>query len=163
MGDTGTVHSINTSEGGVPKLPRPAAAVTAGGLAGDRQRDRRHHGGPLRAVSLYSLERIRALQQEGHPVDVGTMGENVTVAGLDWSRVGPGVRLSVGDVLLEVTDDAPPCKTIAGSFRDGRFVRASQKVHPGWSRFYAQVVREGTVRVGDPVALLGVAPEEASS
>lgn len=163
MADSGTVHSINTSRGGVPKLPRPEAAVTADGLAGDRQRDRRYHGGPMRAVSLYSLERVLALQQEGHPVDVGTMGENLTVAGLDWSRVGPGVRLSVGDVLLEITKDAPPCKTIAGSFTDGGFTRASQKVHPGWSRFYARVLREGTVRVGDPVALAGVAPEEASS
>jgi MOSC domain-containing protein YiiM len=153
MADTGTLHSINTSRGGVPKLPRPEAAVTVDGLEGDRQRDRRYHGGPLRAVSLYSLERIRALQQEGHPVDVGTMGENLTVAGLDWTRVGPGERLSIGDVLLEITKDAPPCKTIAGSFLEGGFARASQKVHPGWSRFYARVLREGTVRVGDAVVL----------
>ena len=119
MSETGTVHSINTSRGGVPKLPQPEAFVTAEGVTGDRQRDRRYHGGPLRAVCLYSLERIRALQAEGHPVDVGTMGENLTVAGLDWDRVGPGVRLAVGPVALEITKDAPPCKTIAGSFRDG--------------------------------------------
>ena len=160
---TATLHSINTSNGGVPKLPQPEAAVTVDGIVGDRQRERRYHGGPMRAVSLYSLERIRTMQAEGHPVDVGTMGENLTVAGLDWDRVGPGVRLAIGAVELEVTKDAPPCKTIAGSFRDGAFVRASQKKHPGWSRFYARVLREGTVRVGDPVALVGVAPEEASS
>jgi MOSC domain-containing protein YiiM len=159
----GSVHSINTSGGGVPKLPQPEAAVTADGIAGDRQRDRRYHGGPLRAVSLYSLERIRALQQEGHPVDVGTMGENLTVAGLDWSRVRPGVRLSVGEVLLEITKPAAPCKTIAGSFTDGAFTRASEKVHPGWSRYYARVLREGTVHVGDAVAFDGIAPEYASS
>ena len=52
MGETGTVHSINTSGGGVPKLPRPEASITADGLTGDRQRDRRYHGGPMRAVSL---------------------------------------------------------------------------------------------------------------
>jgi MOSC domain-containing protein YiiM len=164
MGDTGTVHSINTSGGGVPKRPRPEASVTAEGLAADRQRNRRYHGGPLRAVSLYSLERIRALQAEGHPLDVGTLGENLTVAGLDWDRVAPGVRLSVGPVELEITTDAPPCRTIAGSFRDGDFAAASQKARPGWSRFYARVLREGTVRVGDPVVLRDrVAPEQASS
>ncbi|MET0556496.1 MAG: MOSC domain-containing protein [Vicinamibacteria bacterium] len=162
-GATGTVHSINTSRGGVPKRPQPEAAVTADGLAGDRQRNRRYHGGPLRAVSLYSLERIRALQAEGHPADVGTMGENLTIAGLDWDRVRTGVRLAVGPVVLEVTKDAPPCKTIAGSFRDGAFARASQKVRPGWSRFYARVIREGVVRVGDVVALADVAPDDASS
>jgi MOSC domain-containing protein YiiM len=159
----GAVHSINTSKGGVPKLPQPEAPVTADGIAGDRQRDRRYHGGPLRAVSLYSLERIRALQAEGHPVDVGTMGENLTVAGLDWDRVAPGVRIWIGDVLLEVTKDAPPCKTIAASFTGGAFVRASQKVHPGWSRWYARVLKAGVARVGDTVAFDGIAPEDASS
>lgn len=159
----GHLHSINTSRGGVPKLPRPEAEVTVDGLSGDRQRNLRYHGGPKRAVSLYSLERIRALQAEGHPVDVGSMGENLTIAGLDWDRVGPGVRLAVGEVLLEVTEDAPPCKTIAASFRDGLFGRAGQKKHPGWSRFYARVLREGVVRAGDAVELLGIAPEEASS
>lgn len=160
---TGRVHSINTSDGGVPKLPQAEAAVTVDGIAGDRQRDRRYHGGPLRAVSLYSLERIRALQAEGHPVDVGTMGENLTIAGLDWSRVATGVRVAIGDVQLEVTKDAPPCRTIAASFRDGLFARAAEKVHPGWSRFYARVLREGTVRVGDPVTIDGIAPGYASS
>lgn len=159
----GHVHSINTSRGGVPKLPRPEAAVTEGGLEGDRQRDRRYHGGPMRAVSLYSLERIQALRAEGHPVDVGTMGENLTLAGLDWDRVGPGARLAVGAVLLEITTAAAPCKTIAASFTGGAFVRASQKVHPGWSRWYARVLRPGVARVGDPVAFDGIAPDQASS
>jgi MOSC domain-containing protein YiiM len=160
---TGTLHSINTSHGGVPKLPRSEASIAAEGVEGDRQRDRRYHGGPLRAVSLYSLERIRALQAEGHPVDVGTMGENLTIAGLDWDRVVPGARLSVGEVELEITTAAAPCKTIAGSFAGGAFVRASQKVHPGWSRWYARVLRAGIARVGDPVALAGIALEYASS
>jgi MOSC domain-containing protein YiiM len=163
MGGSGLVHSINTSRGGVPKLPRAEATVTVDGLVDDRQRDRRYHGGPMRAVSLYSLERIRALQAEGHPVDVGTMGENVTVAGLDWDRVGPGVRLTIGTVELEITKDAAPCKTIAGSFLDGGFTRASQKTSPGWSRYYARVLREGVVRVGDAVLVSGVAPGDASA
>ena len=52
------------------------------GLEGDRQRDLRFHGGPLRAVSLYSLELIEALQAEGHPIAPGAMGENLTMAGV---------------------------------------------------------------------------------
>ena len=46
------------------------------------------------------------------------------------------------------------CRTIAGSFTDGAFVRISDKVHPGWSRLYARVLREGFVRDGAPVRLL---------
>jgi MOSC domain-containing protein YiiM len=149
----GTLHSINVSNGGVPKTPRTSADVRVGGVEGDRQRDLRYHGGPDRAVSLYSLDLIRALQAEGHPITVGSIGENLTLAGLDWAALAAGARIDVGDVLLEITKPAPPCEKIAGSFRDGDFVRVSQKVHPGWSRFYCRVLREGHIRAGDRVAL----------
>jgi MOSC domain-containing protein YiiM len=103
---------------------------------------------------VYSLERIHALQAEGHPIDVGTAGENVTIAGIDWELVGPGARIRLGeDVLLEVASFTDPCKTIRRSFIDGRFVRISQKLHPGWSRVYARVLSEGQIRSGDVVEL----------
>jgi len=147
----GRVASINVSDGGVPKLPVPRALLSPSGLAGDRQRDLRFHGGPDRAVSLFSLEVIESLRREGHPIDIGTAGENLTVAGLDWSAVGPGVELEVGPALLLVTSYAGPCTLIQASFREGSFQRISQKVHPGSSRVYARVLVGGTLRVGDPV------------
>ena len=113
-----------------------------------------HHGGPERAVCVYSLERIHSLQVEGHPIDVGTVGENVTVEGIDWDLVVPGARLRVGnEVLLEIASFTDPCKTIKGSFIDGKFIRIAQKLHPGWSRVYARVLSEGPIRSGDPVQL----------
>ena len=103
---------------------------------------------------MYALERIRALQSEGHPIDVGTVGENVTVEGIDWGLVAPGARLRLGDeVVLEVTSFTSPCKTIRDSFIDGKFVRISQKLHPGWSRVYTRVLSEGEIRFGDAVEL----------
>ena len=145
------------AEGGVPKRSVPAAEVTADGVAGDRQLDLKHHGGPTRAVCLFAQECIDALAAEGHPIARGTTGENVTVAGLDWPSVHVGDRLAIGDVLLEITGPAPPCNTIAGSFLEGRFVRISDKVHPGWSRLYARVVAAGLVREGAPVQHLPAA------
>jgi len=101
------------------------------------------------------LERIHALQDEGHPIDVGTAGENVTVEGIDWDLVVPGVRMKLGDeVVLEVASFTTPCKTIKESFIDGRFVRISQQLHPGWSRVYARVLSEGEIRFGDPIELV---------
>lgn len=147
------VASISRSSGGVPKLGVPSARVTARGVEGDAQRDRRHHGGPDRAVCLYSLERINALRAEGHPIGPGTAGENVTIAGLDWDRVTPGTRLVLGAVELEITAFAAPCETIVGSFRDKRSTRISQKLHPGWSRVYARVLAEGELAAGDTVAI----------
>jgi len=125
------------------------------GLLGDAQNDKNHHGGPERAVCIYALERIHALQQEGHPIDVGTAGENLTVEGIDWDLVVPGSRIKLGDeVLLEVDSFTSPCKTIKGSFIDGKFVRISQKLHPGWSRVYARVLTEGEIRFGDHVEMI---------
>jgi MOSC domain-containing protein YiiM len=103
---------------------------------------------------VYSLERIRALQAEGHPIDIGTAGENVTVEGIDWELVVPGAQFRLGaEVLLEVASFTTPCKTIRDSFTDGRFVRISHKHHPGWSRVYTRVLSEGAIRFGDAVEL----------
>jgi MOSC domain-containing protein YiiM len=148
------IASLNVSDGGVPKRPVERAFVGRAGMAGDRQRDREHHGGPDRALCLWSLERIDELRVEGHPVHAGSTGENVTVAGVDWDGVVPGLHLRLGPVLVEVTAYTTPCRTIARSFVDGRFARISHQRHPGWSRVYARVLIEGEIMVGDEVEWL---------
>jgi len=148
------VHQINVSDGGVPKLPVPKAYITVQGVAGDRQRSVQYHGGVDRAVCLYALEVIEALRVEGHAVAPGSCGENLTLAGLDWARLKPGGRLSIGpDVRLEVTSYTVPCKQQTQWFKDGDFMRISQKKHPGWSRLYARVLAEGVVWPGDTVTV----------
>ncbi len=150
-----TIASIQISAGGVPKRSVEAARITALGLEGDRQNDTVHHGGPDRAVCLFSLEVIEALAAEGHPIAPGTTGENLTITGLDWSGLVPGSRLRVGSgCVLEITRYTTPCKTIAASFVDGDFSRILQSKHPGESRLYARVIVEGQVHVGDAVQVL---------
>lgn len=153
MSNHGTIASINVSRGGVPKLPVASARVSPAGLDGDGQRDRRHHGGPERALCLYSQDRIEALQGEGHTIAAGTTGENLTIRGLDWDAVIPGAVLHVGALTFEITSYASPCTSIRPSFRDADSTRISQKVFPGWSRVYARVVGEGEIRQGDAVLL----------
>ena len=129
--------------------------VKRNGLAGDWQEDRKHHGGPDRAICMYALERIEALQEEGHPVFPGATGENIVTSGLPWDEVRPNVKLQIGKkVLLEVSDYTSPCKTIAAVFIAGDFSRISQKIHPGWSRVYLRVLKEGSIRVGDSIKLI---------
>lgn len=159
----GVLHSINVSNGGVPKLPVAECALRATGLEGDRQRDLRYHGGPLRAVSLYSLDLIEALQAEGHPIAPGTIGENLTLSGLRWTDMVPGATVEVGEAILELTSHAHPCRKIAGSFRGGDMSRVHEKTHPGWGRLYARVVQAGTVRIGDVVRLRPAPPVSASA
>ncbi|MGH9944806.1 MAG: MOSC domain-containing protein [Pyrinomonadaceae bacterium] len=150
------IHQLNLSRGGVPKTPVERAELTTEGLAGDVQTDRRYHGGPDRALCLFPLELIEALQSEGHAIHPGSTGENLTIAGLDWSGLVPGSRLALGEeVLIEITSYAAPCRTIAGSFRGGDSKRISQKLHPGQSRLYARVLREGRLAPGQPVRVIG--------
>ena len=146
------VHQVSLSAGGVPKHAVPAAQVTRNGLAGDRQRNRKIHGGPDRAVCLYSMEVIHTLRAEGHSIGPGSAGENVTIAGLDWARLVPGDRLFLGDqVQLEITSYTSPCRVNGQWFKDGNFERMAQDSHPGSSRLYARVLAEGIVRQGDQV------------
>lgn len=148
------LHQISVSNGGVPKLAVPQARVTKDGVEGDRQRNREAHGGPDRAVCLYSLEVIEALRKEGHSIAAGSAGENFTFAGLNWKHVGLGTRLSVGnEVKLEVLSYTAPCNHNACWFKDEDYSRISQKRHPGWSRVYARVLSEGVVRQGDHVTV----------
>lgn len=149
----GRITGLQRSEGGVPKLPVERAHVDAGGMEGDRQANRKYHGGPDRALCLYSQERLDALSAEGHPLGRGALGENVTIAGLAWELVQPGTRLRLGAVETEVTAFAPPCKTIAPAFSGRQFSRVSQVVNPGWSRVYVRVIVEGDLSVGDVVTL----------
>lgn len=152
----GHIFQLNTSPGGVPKLAIREADVTELGLTGDDHTFSEIHGGPKRAVCLFSLERILELQSEGHPIFPGAVGENVTISGIDWNQVTPGQQLSLGkDVLVEVTSYTSPCNSIPESFVAGEYQRISQKLHPGYSRVYARVLRPGRIKIGEPVRLDG--------
>jgi len=151
---SGRIFQLNRSAGGVPKLPVRQVELAALGLEGDRQKHTKIHGGVDRAVCLYSLEMIQALQAEGHPIYPGSIGENVTVSGVTWKAIVPGSRFSVGDgVVLEVTRYTEPCKLIAESFIGRAFRRVDQDKNPGWSRVYAKVISGGTIRIGQRVKL----------
>ena len=142
---SGMVLQVNVSAGGVPKRPIEHTIVRRGGVDGDRQRNLKYHGGPQRAVCVYSMELIEALRREGHPIAPGTVCENLTLSGVDWSLVTPGSVLTVGDAELRITSYTDPCRTISASFIGARFGRISQKTNPGWSRVYAEVLREGPI------------------
>ncbi len=150
---TARVFQINLSTGGVPKYPVDQAVVTRDGIEGDGHNDLKNHGGPDRALSLFSLERIHQLQEEGHPIFPGATGENLTLAGLPWDRLQPGAVLRLGEtVRIEITSFTSPCQKIRAAFSDGDIRRTSQAENPGWSRLYARVLSAGRLRTGDVVS-----------
>lgn len=160
----GFVHQLNISNGGVPKLRVESARVTELGLEGDRHRDTANHGGYERALCLYAFENIEAMRAEGHPIEPGTTGENITVRGLDWPAIVPGTRLRIGNTVeIEITGYTTPCKNIQPSFADGDFNRLNAKLDNTNSRVYARVLSTGTISTGDPIVLMNPVPETSSS
>ena len=151
------VYQINVSDGGVPKHPVLEAVIATTGVEGDRQRNLNVHGGLDRALCLFSQDLIERLQDEGHSIEAGSSGENLTLAGLEWEKLKPGDRLQVGpDVQVEIMSYTGPCHQNAQWFRDGDCTRISQKKNPGWSRLSVKVLRGGVVRPGDEVTVLRV-------
>ena len=151
-----TIVSINVSElGGVPKLPLKTAIVRFDGVEGDLNRFRmeRKNGDPGRAVSIFSMERILQLQEEGHPIDIGTAGENFTIEGIDWPKMEVGMMIRFGSTLIRLSEPCAPCSKIGGSFMENEFSRIDQNKRKGWSRWSASVIEEGSVSVGDTVYL----------
>ena len=148
------VLQVNTSPGGVPKRAVAQAHVGREGLEGDSFNYPKVHGGPERAVCLFPLELIQALQAEGHPIYPGAVGENLTVAGLDWPALEVGDVLDVGEARLQLTQRVEPCNTIAGAFAEGEFKRIKPDRVPDQTRWYARVLDEGVVRPGDEIRVV---------
>ncbi|MEC7461486.1 MAG: MOSC domain-containing protein, partial [Candidatus Thermoplasmatota archaeon] len=145
-------------EGGVPKPAVPHLHASVNGCVGDRQRDLKHHGGPTRALCIWSREVLLALRDEGHPVRPGDVGENVLVQGLPFSELAAGDVLELGAVRARLTGPAPPCRTIAAAFTSGSFRSIDAKRHPERTRWYTEVVVEGILHPGDAVVLRKAEP-----
>ena len=143
-------------DGGVPKHPVDSLQVSSvDGCIGDRQNDLKHHGGPQRALCLMQWEVMQELQDAGHPIYPGSTGENILIKGLDVEQLNVGSILSFGQrVILEITSDAPPCKTIRDSFLQGRYKALSHVIAPQKTRWYARINTGGEIFLGDKVWML---------
>ncbi len=143
------ITQVNISPGGMPKRPVLLARLTFACFDGDRQRNRTHHGGPGRAVCLYSEELYSLARADGIGISAGEIGENVTTKGLDLLTCRPGDQLSLGpEAIIELTETRTPCRQL--NQWDQRLFNWL-KGRSGW---LARVIREGHVRPGDALALV---------
>ena len=134
----------------MPKLPIESAKVTVEGVEGDWQKNRKYHGGPNRAVCLFSEELYAWLREQGVKDLVnGSIGENFTTRGIDLMALAKGDWLRVGNqCVIELTDVREPCRQLKKW--DVRFPR----LIVGRSGWMGKVVVEGEVRSGDTVTVL---------
>ena len=145
----GTLAQLNFSRGGMPKLAVPSAVVTRDGVAGDWQKNRKYHGGPNRAVCIYSEELYAWLREQGVEVGNGDIGENFTTRGLDLLKLARGDRLRVGsECVIQITDVRVPCSQLRKW--DGDL----PELIVGRSGWVAKVVVEGEVKAGDRIEVV---------
>lgn len=157
----GRVVQINVSSGGIPKRPIPFGVITPLGLEGDGHAHPQIHGGPRQALLLIASELIEDLKAKGYPIEFGSLGENITMRGIDPAQLRLDQILRVGTAVVQLTKVRVPCNTldvcgqgIQAELYD-RQVKAGDPSSPRWGKggFYARVIEPGVVATGDIISV----------
>ena len=140
------VVSVNISERkGTPKHPVPEIRLRKDhGIEGDA-----HAGNWHRQISLLAEESVDTMRAACPiPLDPGVFAENINTRGLDLKGLPVGARLRIGETEVEVTQIGKECHSdCAIKQAVGRCVMPTEGI-------FAIVIREGTVRPGDPITVL---------
>ncbi|WNH09578.1 MOSC domain-containing protein [Thalassobellus suaedae] len=115
----------------------------------DEVTDRKHHGGEFKACYLFSDNQYEYWKNLYPNLDWnwGMFGENLTVNGLDETKLFIGDIYKVGDALVQVTQPREPCFKFGVKF--GNQKALNQFIEHGFSGTYVRVLEEGFVKTGD--------------
>ena len=139
------VISVNISEqkGTVKREVPEIQLKLRHGIVGDA-----HAGDWHRQISLLaeeSVDKMRSLLPELQP---GAFAENINTRGLELKSLPVGTRLRLGETVVEVTQIGKECHSdCAIKKRTGKCVMPTEGI-------FAVVVKEGTVRKGDPIEIV---------
>ncbi len=126
------------------------------GLAGDKQADRRVHGGPEKAIYCYPFEHYtnwRTTMPAHATLFVpGGFGENLTTERLDENEVAIGDVFWIGEAAVQVTQPRQPCFKLALRFNDPQMVKAM--IRSGLSGWYLRVLQPGPIGAGASMTLV---------
>jgi MOSC domain-containing protein YiiM len=128
------------------------------GLAGDEQADLSVHGGLSKAVYAYGAghyafwQTVRAQARVSlwdEPLPPGSVGENLTVQGLEESKLWIGDRLVLPGCVLAVSEPRTPCFKFGAAMG---FAQAGKLMNQsGYCGAYLAVIEAGTVQAGDAI------------
>jgi len=150
LGDSGALSAIDKQ-----KVAGPLA-VNHFGFAGDEQADRKHHGGPQKAVHAYAVAHLplwrKELPDQAGRFRPGAFGENLVVDGVTEQDICLGDRWRLGTALLEVSQGRQPCWKL--NLRFGVSDMAYRVQTGGRTGWYFRVIEPGVVSASDPGILL---------
>lgn len=114
------------------------------GLDGDEQADKKHHGGPEKALFAYPIKHYKLWKEELNiDIDMGAMGENLAVLEMDEFSVCIGDTYQLGDAVIQVSQPRQPCWKPARRFKIKDFaLRIQNTGRTGW---YFRVLEEGHI------------------
>ncbi|HEX5213817.1 MAG TPA: MOSC domain-containing protein [Vicinamibacterales bacterium] len=133
-----------------------AAPVRLGreSLEGDEVADPRVHGGPDKAVCVYSADNFpgwrRVLARDD--VGAGAFGENFTITGLTELDVAIGDQFQIGDAVVEVSQPRGPCWKLGRRWERPDLPKLV--VASGRSGWYFRVRRQGVVAANAAITLV---------
>jgi len=131
------------------------------GFAGDGVGSTKHHGGPDKAVCVYSDDHYASWNRElGRPLPAAAFGENLTVAGLDEAQVCIGDIWRLGAARVQVTQPRQPCRTLAQRIDQPDLI--DRVVRSARCGLYLRVLEEGNVNPTDEVVFLERDPDEVT-
>jgi MOSC domain-containing protein YiiM len=148
---TGRLVAIyTTTAGGEPMNGHDELRAVAGaGLEGDRYATKlgeySERGGPGREVTLIAREAIAAANERGVTIAEHETRRNLVTEGVDLTNL-IGKTFAVGEAVLVGVRGCPPCAYLEEITRPG--VKAALE---GGDSLRADVVRDGTLRVGDEI------------
>ena len=156
----------------IDKAPIQApVSVNFMGLSTDEQADRKHHGGPLKAVHQLPTATYELINEEFDlNVRIGTLGENLTTTAVNSLPEMDESTVCIGDVFqygneqvngadsvqLRIVQPRRPCYKINDQI--GQFTKvpniAAWVSKQGISGWYFEVVRDGMISADLPVYLM---------
>lgn len=114
------------------------------GLSGDSHAGR----DPDRQVSLFAAETLRKIQNEGFEVSAGSLSANLLTENIDLDSLKPGVRLRIGEAVIEIAEARRPCRSITKINN-----RLPKRLY-GQCGQVGRIVKSGVARVGDEVEIM---------
>lgn len=128
----------------------------------DEVTNRKVHGGEFKSCYLFSADNYPYWKNLYPNLNwyYGILGENLTVEGLDETKIHIGDIYKVGDALIQITQPREPCNTFAAKMGSTDILK--QFIAHNKPGTYVRVLEEGFVQTGDSFKLIEKAKNSLS-